>query len=128
MSKEDLAERLKNLRFLRGYSVNKVAKMVKRAPNTIINWESGKVSPDIDTVVELCKIYKVKPNQMFGWEPCPELDDFIAQKQDIINQIKELQRQRADIDAKIKTLQTSLMRRSIIDADDVPDFEDKYIY
>ncbi len=110
-----LSERLRNLRFMRGYSVNQVAKMVGKAPNTIINWESGKVSPDVDVVQELCKIYNVRPNEMFGWEPCLELDKFITEKQEILKKLEIAKREKVQIEAKIKQLEGALKRRTVFD-------------
>lgn len=87
---------------MRGYSVNQIAKMVDRAPNTIINWESGKVSPDIDIVEKLCTIYNIRPNEMFGWEPCKELEEFTIKKQEILIEIEKLQKEKADIELRLK--------------------------
>ncbi|MFV0518404.1 MAG: helix-turn-helix domain-containing protein [Aminipila sp.] len=35
---------------------------------TISNWENGVSRPDVDNIALLCKIYKVKPNDLFEWE------------------------------------------------------------
>lgn len=111
MENNELATRLKNLRLMRGYSVNQVAKLVERAPNTIINWESGKGSPDVDIIEKLCSIYKIKPNQMFGWEPCEDLDIFVDRKKQILLEIDNLQKQKAEIEIRLKNYQKELSRR-----------------
>ena len=102
MGKKELAENMKSLRLMKGYTVSYVADFVKRAPNTIINWESGKVSPDIDVVEDLCKLYQVRPEVMLGWTESKDLEDFKKENQQIMLELKELSKQKADIEARIK--------------------------
>ena len=73
----ELSENLRNMRIMRGYSIKEVAANVGCAPNTIANYEKGTISPNVDMLQDLCNFYHISPNQVFGWEHCPELEDFI---------------------------------------------------
>lgn len=102
MGKKELADNMKNLRLMKGYTVTKVAEFVNRAPNTIINWETGKVSPDIDVVESLSRLYQIPPDQLLGWSECPELEEFKNRKKNILDTIADLQKQKADIEARLR--------------------------
>ena len=106
-----LTENIKNLRIMRGISQKELADMIERSPNTISNWEKGSVTPDADALWPLCEIFKVTPNQLFGWDSCPELEAFMEEKQGTLLEMNTLQLQRAAIDAKIKQLQEKLNHR-----------------
>ena len=106
-----LSNNIKNLRILRGLSQKQLADMIDRSPNTISNWEKGSVTPDADVLEPLCEIFKVNPNQLFGWETCQELEDFLHEKEGILIEMNTLQLQRAAIDANLRELQEKLNRR-----------------
>jgi transcriptional regulator with XRE-family HTH domain len=106
-----LSNNIKNLRVLRGLSQKQLADMIDRSPNTISNWEKGSVTPDADVLEPLCEIFKVNPNQLFGWETCQELEDFLQEKEGILLEMNTLQLQRAAIDANLRELQEKLNRR-----------------
>lgn len=42
-----------------GYSLDEVAKEMKKAKGTIINWEKGRTSIKIAEFEELCNLYKI---------------------------------------------------------------------
>ncbi len=105
-----LNENIKNLRIMRGISQKELADKIERSPNTISNWEKGS-APDADILWTLCEIFKVTPNQLFGWDPCPELEDFLAEKNGILLEMNSLQLQKAAIDAKLREYQEKLNRR-----------------
>lgn len=106
-----LSNNIKNLRILRGLSQKQLADLIDRSPNTISNWEKGSVTPDADVLEPLCEIFKVNPNQLFGWETCQELEDFLHEKEGILLEMNTLQLQRAAIDANLRELQEKLNRR-----------------
>lgn len=97
-----LSENLKNMRLLRGYSIKEVASRIGCVPNTIANWEKGTISPHVDMLQELCNLYEISPNQIFGWEPCEELENFIDEKKAIMDELARLHQQRAEIDKRIR--------------------------
>lgn len=57
--KQILIERLRAARIDNNLKQSDVAELLKVKKNTISNWENGKSNPDIDALVELCKIYNI---------------------------------------------------------------------
>jgi len=54
-----LVEILKEARLKNGLTQGQVAQMLGVKNNTISNYENGKSQPDIDSLVEICKIYNI---------------------------------------------------------------------
>ena len=106
-----LSENMRNMRLLRNFSIKEVASKIGCAPNTISNWEKGTISPNVDILQELCEIYKISPNQLFGWEPCKELDDFINEKKAVMVELEKLQKEKSDIDKRIREYTKLLNQR-----------------
>lgn len=87
---------------IRGYSVRQIAQKVNRSPGTISNWESGKISPDLDTFAKLCEIYNISPNELTGWVECPEIMEFLDTQSKMLDELERLRAERNEIDNKIK--------------------------
>jgi len=98
-----ISDNLRLIRIIRGYSVRQIAQMVGRSPGTISNWESGKISPDVDTFAKLCNIYNISPNELIGWVDCDEIMEFIESQSKMLNEIERLKAERTEIDNKIKS-------------------------
>lgn len=107
-----LQENIKNLRILNGLSQKDLAEKIDRSTNTISNWEMEKATPDADVLEKLCQVFGVTPNQLYGWESCKELEDFVNEKRELMLQLENLQREKLEIDAKIKAYSEQLYRRS----------------
>ncbi len=97
-----LSENIRNMRMMRGYSQKKFAEKLNKSPNAVSNWEKGSTNPDVEILEEICKILDVTPNQIYGWDECPELTVFLEEQKKKLNQFDDLLRQRAEIDAKIR--------------------------
>lgn len=97
-----LHEILYYLRLMHNFSINQLAKMVGYSPNTLSNWERGDISPNADAVEKLCEIYEISPNQIFGWEKYEELENFLAERRQIIEDLNDLKKQKANIEKRIK--------------------------
>ncbi len=54
-----LMEKLRNARIDNNLKQSDVAALLNVKKNTISNWENGKSNPDIDSLVELCRIYNI---------------------------------------------------------------------
>ena len=54
-----LMEKLRNARISNNLKQSDVAALLNVKKNTISNWENGKSNPDIDSLIELCKIYNI---------------------------------------------------------------------
>ena len=109
--KKLMSNHLKMLRIMRGYTQQDVANRLHKTTNAISNWELGNTSPPVDDMVELCKMYQVTPNQLCGWDECPELIEYIRTKENVSSKIEELQKQKRAIEAEIKSY-SDLLNRS----------------
>lgn len=107
-----LQENIKNLRILNGLSQRDLAEKIDRSTNTISNWEMEKATPDADVLEKLCQVFGVTPNQLYGWESCKELEDFVNEKKELMQQLENLQREKLEIDARIKAYSEQLYRRT----------------
>ena len=110
--KKTMASHIKMLRLMRGLTQQDVAQRLHKTTNAISNWELGNTSPPIDDMVELCKIYQVTPNQLCGWDECPELIEYIKTKENVSSKIEELQREKKEIENRIKKYMTLLDRNN----------------
>ncbi len=54
-----LIEKLRSARISNNLKQSDVAELLNVKKNTISNWENGKSNPDIDSLIELCKIYNI---------------------------------------------------------------------
>lgn len=54
-----LMNKLRAARIAKNLKQSDVATLLKVKKNTISNWETGKSNPDIDSLIELCKIYGI---------------------------------------------------------------------
>lgn len=75
MKNPNIAKVLKDYRKLNHYSVEDVVLKLEEnhlpfASKTIYGWESGQTQPDADTLLVLCKIYKIDNIlETFGYAP-----------------------------------------------------------
>ncbi|MEI6132815.1 MAG: helix-turn-helix transcriptional regulator [Bacillota bacterium] len=68
MKKWDIAKKLKEVRENLKLTQAEVAEKIGVKHNTISMWESGKNQPDADTFINLCSIYGVNIDDLFGIE------------------------------------------------------------
>lgn len=103
-----ISENLKILRLIRGFSIRQVAQKIDRSPGSISNWETGKISPDVDSVEKLCNLYKISPNELLGWVPCKLIDNYMAARKDKIEAMEALIAQKAKLEEEIKKYKRDL--------------------
>lgn len=84
-----LNECIREFRRFRNMSQAELAEKISKSKSVISHWESGENSPDPDSCEKLCKVLKVTPNQLFGWEDNP----------DYLVHVKRMQEYQADINA-----------------------------
>lgn len=94
-------DNIRNFRKFRGLSQESVAKQVNRSTNVISNWENGVHSPDIDVCEELCRILKVTPNELFGWDDNPEYIAWIEQTAKLESEIRHMEKEKDDMEKRI---------------------------
>ncbi len=56
---------LKAARVNAGLSQAEVAKRLRKGKQTLSNWETGRTKIDAETFLELCRMYSVKPSDIF---------------------------------------------------------------
>ena len=56
---------LKAARVNAGMSQDAVAKLLRKGKQTLSNWETGRTKIDAETFLALCRIYQVKPEDIF---------------------------------------------------------------
>lgn len=112
-------ENIKNFRTFRGIKQQELAAQLGRSKSVISNWERGENSPDLDTCVKLCKILRVTPNQLFGWEENPEYLEHVKKLNQYKADIAALQEEKDEIDAKIRNIQSIMYSEEnpLLDAD-----------
>lgn len=88
-----------------------MAKVVHRSPNVISNWERGLNTPDVEIVDQLCELFKVTPNMMYGWDTCPELEEFLSDKKRMIQELDDLLDQKEQLERQIKEYGERISRR-----------------
>lgn len=86
MKNPNISKVLKTYRKLNHYSVNDLVLKLEDnnlpvAPKTVYGWESGQTQPDADTLLVLCKIYKIDNIlTTFGYEQSP--DDLLLSEEE----------------------------------------------
>lgn len=107
-----IGDNIKKFRIFRGITQMELGTAVGRSKNVVSNWERGDNFPDLDTIVKLCRILKVTPNQMFGWEPCPEYEDYLRRTERIKGELRNLKERRLALDKEIDKIQRELDKQT----------------
>ena len=100
--------RLRDIRIRRGWSMKYIAYHIGVSIQTISNWEKGNTSPDVDLLETICRVLKVTPNQLYGWDKCEELENFLTQEAEILIEIERLNKKKTEIDQKLQSYMVRL--------------------
>ena len=98
----NIGENIKNFRIFRGIKQQELADQLSKSKSVISNWERGENSPDVDSCETLCKIFKVTPNQLFGWE---ENQEYESWKKKVAENSKRIDSLKAKIESMNKEIQ-----------------------
>ena len=104
----EINEILKYMRQIKHMSGKSVAEKIGCAPNTLANWEKGKVSPPVDAAFKLCEVYDITPNQLFGYEPIPDIEVYLENNVKILLEIQKLENAKAEAEKRIREYQKRL--------------------
>ena len=88
-----ISDNIRNFRKFRGLTQREVATSLNVTVTTVANWERGSANIGVDLFVCLCKVLKATPNQVLGFDSCPELEAFVL-KQEEEQKFKEEQTKR----------------------------------
>lgn len=100
-----LHENIKNFRTFRQITQQELADMLGKSKSVISNWERGENSPDLDSCEQMCKIFKVTPNELFGWEENKEYLNHIKRIGAYQKKLNELRLQKENIEKQIHDLE-----------------------
>ena len=106
MANIKIAPVLKKYRKQNDLSVHEVSKKLKErslnvAEKTIYGWESGQTQPDADTLLVLCKIYKIDNIlETFGYQP-PSEELFLSKEE---HELIQKYRQHEEMQNAVKKL------------------------
>lgn len=100
-----LNECIREFRRFRNLSQAELAEKISKSKSVISHWESGENSPDPDSCEKLCKILKVTPNQLFGWEENPDYVRHTSKLKEYQEQIDALQEEIFNIQRQIDSLE-----------------------
>ena len=105
-------ENIRKFRKFRGLSQQKLGSLVGKSTNVVSNWENGLHSPDLDTIAEICKVLSVTPNQIFGWEECPEYEQWNKEAVTLEIEMKTLEERKKDLEKRLKEYQAQIIKRT----------------
>lgn len=101
----NINENIKNFRTFRGIKQQDLADQLGRSKSVISNWERGENSPDLDSCEKLCKILRVTPNQLFGWEKNEEYEAWRERITQTEIEIREIRNQIDSYQEKLRKLE-----------------------
>lgn len=55
----------------RGLTFNDLAERMDCAKSTIYHWSTGRYSPNVPSILKLCDVLGLTPNQLLGIDECP---------------------------------------------------------
>lgn len=100
-----VGDNVKKYRTFRGIKQQELADALGKSKSVISNWERGENSPDVEICAQICKILKVTPNELFGWEDNQEYLNFEHRARQYTIKINELIQQKKAIDNEIHDLE-----------------------
>lgn len=103
-----IGENIRNFRQFRNMTQVELGKALGRSKNVVSNWERGDNEPDLDTIAEICRVLKVTPNQMFGWEKNPDYEARLQRIEEYGRRILELEKQKKKLDKELSDLHQKL--------------------
>lgn len=104
---EELSASIKNFRSFRNMSQRKLAEKLNKSVNTVANWERGLSCPDVKTLIDLCRILQITPNQLLGWDDNKEYIDYLVE---VGNARVEYEQARQDMEAAAKRMKEYVER------------------
>ena len=99
---------IRNFRIFKGMTQEDLANRIGKSKNVISNWERGDNSPDIDCIEKICNIMGVTPNQLFGWEPYKEYEDYKQMMDEKKMELEILQHKKNQLQSEIDSLKEAI--------------------
>lgn len=99
---------IRNFRIFKGMTQEDLANRIGKSKNVISNWERGDNSPDIDCIEKICNTFGVTPNQLFGWEPYKEYEDYKQMMDEKKMELEILQHKKNQLQSEIDSLKDAI--------------------
>lgn len=64
--RDNIRNNIIKYRKLMGLKQSDLAEMLGIAPTSVSSWERGANAPDIETLIKICKIFKISLSEMYG--------------------------------------------------------------
>lgn len=106
----NIGNNIKIFRIFRGLKQQDIAEALGRTKSVISNWERGENSPDVESCEKLCKLLKVTPNELFGWDVNKEYLDYQRRIMEYQTRIDHLVQQKQAIDKEINALEAEKIK------------------
>lgn len=103
-----LNENIKAFRTFKNITQSDLANKLGKSKNVISNWERGDNQPDPDTIEKMCHIFGITPNQIFGWEPHPELEEYWQQRTEAEKALEKLHMEKLLLQKKLKDIEKEM--------------------
>lgn len=101
-------ENIRNFRTFRGIKQQELADQLGKSKSVISNWERGENSPDVEICAQLCKILKVTPNELFGWDTNPEYERWLEEQKSIMEHIEKMTKEKQELELQIAAYNAKL--------------------
>lgn len=66
--RDNIKNNIIKYRKLTALTQNELAKLLNVSKTTVSSWERGANAPDIETLIEICRIFKISISEMYGVE------------------------------------------------------------
>lgn len=94
-------ENIRNFRIFRNITQEQLSEALGVTKSAVSNWERGVNSPDIDSCVQMCRIFSVTPNEFFGWEENQEYVKWLENSKQLEVELENMKKERAAMDKRI---------------------------
>lgn len=66
--RQNIMKNIAYYRKLNGYTQKELAALLGVKNSSVSNWEQGANAPDIETLFQICKLFKISVSDMFGYD------------------------------------------------------------
>ena len=109
-----LNENIKNFRTFRNITQQDLAEKLGKSKSVISNWERGENSPNPEEVEAMCRLFKVTPNEIYGWENNKEYDQYQKELIEFEARIEILKGEKIMLEKKIEDIDRKILEEQKI--------------
>lgn len=90
MTRKEIANILKQCRLDAGFTQARAAEAIGRNQKTLASWETGQSQPDANTLFELCDLYGVSVDEVFGYNKKKARYEITGEEMEVIQKYRQL--------------------------------------